>query len=281
MDKNKKKGNEIFSAFGKAFEEYTCDILKRMFPDISNQKPKRLECNLEITSPTSKNSIEIDALINDMTHIILFEIKAVLIREDIILTDNYEVYLSHLRGKYSLSKLDNNRISIKGIGQLARAVNMISLEAKSSLVDYFDRAKVIFPVLLVHDPLLAAPVYSKFFCDEFKNILAPDSTNRDGTFIKNNIRITPLILMTIDDLENLETSIEHFGFRKLLEDYCSECKDRLVSLHHFISSSEYRNKMYHNRWLAGKAMEVLDKTKSTIWPLENKITAKVSEQNIV
>ena len=149
---------------------------------------------------------------------------------------------------------------------------MIFSEAKIGLADRFDKAKVIYPVLLVHDFLLVAPVYGKFFADEFKRIIEPEFTNRDGVFIKNNMRIKPLILMTIDDLENLETSIEHFGFKKLLEDYSSECKDRIVSLHNFISLSGYSNKMYHNKWIAGKAMEIIDKTKAAIF--DNMASAK-------
>ena len=265
LNRHKKKANEIFGAFGNAFEDYTCDTLKRMFPDISNQTPKRLECNLEIKTSLSKDVLEIDALINDVIQVVLFEIKAVLIREDVILTDDYEDYLSHLREKYSLSELCDHRISVKGIGQIARIVSEISSEAQNSLASHFKKTKIIFPVLLVHDPLLVAPVYGKFFADEFKTILNPDSTTRDGDFMKNTIRIKPLILMTIDDLENLETSIEHFGFKELLEDYSSSCRDRLVSLHNFISSSDYSKKIYHNKWLAGKALEILDRTKSEIF----------------
>jgi len=265
LNRYNNKGNKIFGAFGNAFENYTCDILKRMFPDISGQTPKRLECSWKIKTALSKDILEIDALINDMIQVVLFEIKAVLIREDAILTDDFEDYLSHLREKYSLSELCDHRINIKGIGQIARLASEISSEAQASLAPYFEKTKIIFPVLLVHDPLLVAPVYGKFFADEFNKILNPDSTNRDGDFLKNNMRIKPLILMTIDDLENLETSIEHFGFKELLDDYSSSCRDRLVSLHNFISSSDYSKKIYHNRWLAGKALEILDKTKSEIF----------------
>ena len=265
LNRHKKKGNEIFGAFGNAFEDYTCDTLKRMFPDNSDQTPKRLECNLEIKTSLSKDVLEIDALINDVIQVVLFEIKAVLIREDVILTDDYEDYLSHLREKYSLSELCDHRISVKGIGQIARIVSEISSEAQISLAPHFEKTKIIFPVLLVHDPLLVAPVYGKFFADEFKIILNPDSITMNGDFLKNHMRIKPLILMTIDDLENLENSIEHFGFKELLEDYSSSCGDRLVSLHNFISSSDYSKKIYHNKWLAGKAMEILDRTKSAIF----------------
>ncbi len=45
-----------------------------------------------------------------------------------------------------------------------------------------------------------------------------------------------------------------------------------VSLHNFISLSGYSNKIYHNKWLAGKAMEILDKTKVAIF--DNMASAK-------
>ncbi len=265
LEKHKKRGNEIFGAFGDAFEEYTCNTLKRMFPDFSNQYPKRLECNFEIKTTTSECNLEADALINDVIHIMLFEIKAVLIREDMILTDDYEIYLSHLRRKYSLSELHGDRISIKGVAQLARIASEISSESTLGLSRVFNKAKVIFPILLVHDPLLVAPVCGKFLADEFETIFDPDLKNRSDEFVKRDMRVKPLILMTIDDLENLETSIEHFCLRKLLEDYCSACEDRLVSLHNYISTSGYSKKIYHNRYLAGKAKDILAKTKIAIF----------------
>lgn len=265
MEKHKKRGNEIFGAFGDTFEDYTCNALKRMFPDLSNQSPKRLECNYFINSKGSKDKLEADALINDVLHIILFEIKAVLIREDMILTDDYEIYLSHLRKKYSLSKLSCDRISVKGVAQIARITSEISSENSNEQSGILNRAKEIYPILLVHDPLLVAPVYGKFLADEFENILVPDTKTKNGEYVKNGMRVKPLILMTIDDLENLETSIEHFSFRKLIQDYSSECGDRLVSLHNYISTSDYNKKIYHNKYLAGKAIGILDKTKKEIF----------------
>ena len=85
---------------------------------------------------------------------------------------------------------------------------------------------------------------------------------------KGPFRVTPLIVMTIDDLESLETSIEHFSLRDLLRDYSASCDDRNVSLRHFIATSEYREKIYHNKSIASKALEMLDETMRKIFPNE-------------
>ncbi len=77
----------------------------------------------------------------------------------------------------------------------------------------------------------------------------------------------PLIVMTIDDLENLEESVKHFGLRKLLEDYSAQCRDRMDSIHDFIAlSAEYRSKIRPSESVMSKSKEVLDRTKAMLFP---------------
>jgi hypothetical protein len=45
----------------------------------------------------------------------------------------------------------------------------------------------------------------------------------------------PLTVMTIADLENLESSVDQFSMRQLLEDYAAAHPDALVSLHNFMA----------------------------------------------
>jgi hypothetical protein len=45
----------------------------------------------------------------------------------------------------------------------------------------------------------------------------------------------PLTVMTIADLENLESSIDEFGMRQLLADYVAAHPDGIVSLHNFMA----------------------------------------------
>lgn len=132
-------------------------------------------------------------------------------------------------------------------------------------------------MLIVYDPLLTAPVYGHFLASEFKTLLTPDNELPSGDLKKGPLQVAPLIVMTVDDLENLETSIEHFGFRELLAEYSRTCSDRLVSLHNFITSSKYSQHMYHSRTLAAMGMEILDKSRKAIFPTESETTNSESQ----
>jgi len=276
---SREKSNEIFGAFGNAFENYACDILKRIFPDIASTMTQRLSCNITLQqSNQSGKTIEIDACLNDVTEIVLFEMKAVWIREDEILTDEHENFLEHLRKKYGVSEESSIDRKTKGIGQLARLIKVMSTEEFSMLNKDFSEAQLIYSILLVHDPSLGAPVYGNFLASEFKAYISPDVELRSGELRKGRLRIAPLIIMTVEDLENLETSLEHFGFRDLLSDYSRTCIDRLVSLHNYIASSNYGKKIYHSRWVAGKALELLDKTKEAVFPGEEVDMGKIFDK---
>lgn len=254
------KREKAFADFGKAFEDYVCNILERTFPDITGAVNKRLSCNI-VGTVQKGQEVEIDACLNDVADIVLFETKTGLIREDKILIDDYEKYLHHLREKYVESHQGN-----KGIGQLAKIINMLASRKWLGENQEFSEAERIFPVLVVHDPLLSAPVYGHFFASEFDRLLEPDSRPQFGTCLKGNLRITLPIVITIDDLENLETSIEYFAFRDLLSDYSRTCPDRLESLHNFIAFSHYKHHMYHNRNIASAGLAIIEKSKNAIFP---------------
>ena len=252
------KRAQAFADFGSAFEDYVCDILKRMFPDVSGAVNKRLSCNI-VGTVQKGQEIELDACLNDITNIVLFEIKTGLIREDKILIDDYEKYLYHLREKYVQSHKSN-----KGVGQLARVANLLASQKWLGENQEFSGAERVYPVLIVHDPLLSAPVYGQFFASEFDRLLEPDSRPQSGVCRKGNLRITLPIVVTIDDLENLETSTEHFAFRDLLSDYSRTCPDRLEPLHNFIAFSQYKHHMYYNRNTASAALDIIKKSKN-VW----------------
>ncbi|MCP4372605.1 MAG: hypothetical protein GY797_31530 [Deltaproteobacteria bacterium] len=258
------KRQKAFTDFGKAFESYTCDMLKRMFPDLSVATNKRLSCNIEGTD-IDGNKLEIDACLNDITEVVLFEIKTGFIREDKILADDYEDYLKHLSEKYVWSHREKG----VGVGQLARTISILASKKWLGPNQEFNKVQLVYPVLLVQDSLFAAPVYGNFFAQEFKKLLAPDTELQSGILIKGQLQIAPLIIMTIDDLENLETSIQHFGFRDLLADYLQYSPDRLESLHNFIAFSDYKQYMFHNKKITATSLELFDKAKKAVFPKVN------------
>ena len=258
------RGQDAFNAFGQAFEKYTLDILTRMFASRGNLI-NRLVKNVKALD-SQGNSIEADAILNDVSEIVLFEIKSGFIADNVIVHNDYEVLLHTIREKYSINRSSKGGRKLKGVGQLARIATSL---AKGKLsVDGIDfrGVQLIFPVMVVHDKFLTSPVYGNFFASEFAAHLQPDSTLPNGMFVKEDKRIAPVIILSVDDLENLETSIEHFGFRNLLKDYSSACPDRLMSLNNYIAYSErYRKDMLHNRALASKGLEILTKCREDVF----------------
>ncbi len=256
----KTRREKAFTNFGKAFENYVCDILKRMFPDLSKVTNKRINCNI-VCKTQDKQEFEIDACLNDITEVVFFETKTGLIREDKILVEDYELYLKHLREKYVQTEDDN-----KGIGQLAKIVEFLASRTWLGENQEFSKAKKIYPVLIVQDPLLSAPVYGEFFASEFLKLLIPDSPASNGKFLIGNLEVALPIIITIDELENLEASIEHFGFRDMLSDYSISCPDRLVTLHNFIASSPYNKQLYQSKNVANSSIEIVNKSKKAFFP---------------
>lgn len=256
-----KERQQAIPDFGKAFESCSCDILGRMFPDISKATDKRF-CHNIIATDNQGVELEIDACLNDINEIVLFEIKTGLIREDTILSEDYNNLLDQIRQKYVWSEKDKG----VGVGQLAKAINILAKKNWIGSNQEFSKVQLVYPVLLVYDHLLGAPVYGNYLASEFKELLFPDNELPSGELVKANLRIAPLIIMTIDDLENLETSIEHFGFRHLLSEYSRVCPDRLTSLYNFIAASDFKDKIYHNKTIAAAGLNILEKVKEKVFP---------------
>jgi hypothetical protein len=64
----------------------------------------------------------------------------------------------------------------------------------------FLRAKVVYPVLVVHDRLLAAPGFSHFIAGEFKRALMPQDELRSGHLLKGSLPVVPPIVITVEEL---------------------------------------------------------------------------------
>jgi hypothetical protein len=248
------------SDLGKAFETYSCDVLGRMFPDIIDSPDKRFRSNIR-GSDVDGNDFEIDACLNDRLELVLFEMKTGLIREDVILAEEYERFLQQLRRKYVSNEADKG----VGVGQLAKVVSTLAAKTWEAGNREFNEVKLLYPILLVHDQLLAAPVYGHFLAEEFKERLSPDMELPSGELQKGHLRIAPLIVMTVDDLEDLETSIEHFGFRELLSAYSQSDPDRLVSLRNFMAMSTFKDRIYHNRSIAAAGLKILEKVNERVF----------------
>jgi len=255
------KRRQAIADFGKAFEAYTGQMLSGMFPDISQGTDKRFRSNI-VTTDCDGKELEIDGCLNDVFEIVLFEMKVGFIPENTILSTSYKDYIDQIRKRY-VTNLEGKSV---GVGQLARVINNLADKKWIGSHKEFSKAQRIYPVLLVHDQLLDVPAHGNFLASELKKLLVPDDELRSGELVKAHLRIAPLIIMTVDDLENVEVSIEHFGFCNLLSAYSLHCPDRLTSLHNFIAASDFKDKIYSNKTIAAASFKILEKAKERCFP---------------
>jgi hypothetical protein len=135
-----------------------------------------------------------------------------------------EEYQKHIREKYS-GKV--------GVGQLQRNISKLANEEWKPETSEVSGVEIAFPVMIVYDDRLDAPLHARFLAIEFARQLYADDALK---YVRvGKWTIAPLTTMTIDDLEVLE-GVRDFGLCELLNDYSRECTDRFVSLHNFMSS---------------------------------------------
>jgi hypothetical protein len=255
-----KKANEVFGAFGYAFEDYAGDILDRMYPSRPGLV-SRFTRNVKI------DDLEIDALLSGTADVVLFEMKAAWLREDAVLDDAPERLMDNLRALYGVSNRKGDRP--KGVAQLTRLINEILAKPNASWSEQFAHANVFYPVLLVHDVNLTSPAFGHRLNDEFQKLLDKPPKGR---------RVAPLIVMTIDDLEKLESSVGNFALRDLLAAYDSAEPERLQNLHNFAVRSSFASGLVPNQSLIDTSNKVIDYALRDLFPVFKGLPPKDNEE---
>ena len=218
--------NRAFDAFGLAVERYGQELLHSMYPSGGSRVLyDRLKCPLAGRDEKGRLIQLADAFLGGGPECALFEIKGRWLRND-MLAGAPEEYQRHIREKYS-GKV--------GVGQLARNLSKLANEEWKAEASDVNGVESAFPVMIVYDDRLDAPLHPRFLAIEFARRLYDEDALRHVRV--GNWTIAPLTTMTIDDLEVLEGSVREFGLCELLRDYSRECADRFVSLHNFMASS--------------------------------------------
>jgi hypothetical protein len=254
------KDNQIFGAFGNAFESYAIDILRRMYPSRAGLVD-RLACSV-IGRDASGREFEIDVSLNDVTEAVIFEIKGVFLPESAILDEPEEKFLDILRAKYGASPGERD----KGVAQLARSIGAIARGEWLGLKGEFRDVKRLYPVLVAHDVRMGAPGLGHFLAEEFTRLL--------GT-IPAGTQVAPLTVMTIDDLENMESSVGAFSMVNLLADYTRSCPDRIRSLHNCIVYSDYGPKILPSADLIRSSTELIERVQKQFFPPKTDVSMPI------
>ncbi|MFC6552443.1 hypothetical protein [Cohnella cellulosilytica] len=247
--------NEIFSAFGNAFEDYCCDILKRMYSTTTREN--NLIRQKEYLRRDGQTLLQIDAAILREKTAVILEMKSSFLRESEINLDGVS-YAEELRMKYSSTK-KNGIEKVKGVGQLSRTIKHILKKNNDVLAKDFNEIQEIIPVLVGHDSLLDAPLTIELLREEFQILIEQDigQINREGL-----LNIYSLTILTIDDLEYLEDSTQHFNIIDLLKDYSRS--STVDSLHNYIVGSK-KYGYYANSHLVNTSSEILKKTRELLF----------------
>ncbi len=257
------EGRHWFSVFGKAFEQYVQNILREAFPVPPAGLFDRLGCSVE--GQTSDGQFfEIDACLDCGDDLILFEVKGVWLRKSDFGPDDSDRLLRNLELKFGKSDDDT-----KGVAQLARVAAAISDGRWLGPNRQWSNIRRVIPVLLVQDPLLGTPGFGQFTRDEFDALFGPERVSPQGERIRGSCRATAPILLSVEDLELLETPVEHFGLRDALIAYSEANTERISSFYHFLAtSSEYSDQLYGSRSVAHAGSQLLRRTMVTLFDLD-------------
>ena len=94
------KANEIFGAFGLAFEDYANSILRRMYPDRAGLA-SRLVCPVTGRDRGGRD-FEMDAVLNDVLQVVVFEEKTAWLKDEVVLGD-VDVWIAQIRSRYGVA----------------------------------------------------------------------------------------------------------------------------------------------------------------------------------
>lgn len=261
--------NTVFAAFGVAFEIYVNGLLRAMYPSPPPPLLDRLICNPHSRTAHGDDVEVADALLLDAAEAVLFEAKGAFVREDAAQADSIDAYLNELRKKYGVSVGGSRDRRVKGAGQLARAIRSLATKelTLAAAAPDWERVRCVYPVLVVYDTSLSSPGHAEFFEEEFAQALEPEDRSHSGYMRKGPLMVAPLTVMTVADLEGLESSVQNFRLLDLLRDYANATRAGVrMSLHDFMASTQGRYRFIYSKELADRACKVLEETGRMMFP---------------
>ncbi len=252
----------LFGGFGDAFEDYVLDVLRQIFPAGSGILEQRFYAN--VSGVWNGEDFEIDGCLYEPDHRELFvlEVKGKWIEEDTVVSDDVAEYLATLKEKY----IEGTKGGEKGaIEQLARVVNLLT-DDRFRCQDYpfLEEARRIIPILVTNDRLLTGPLECNFFAREFAERLLGSESVGSGAAQIGRRQVTPLILLSIDDVENLETSSEGFRIRDVFIGYSDAHPERLADFHAYLRS--IGKNIYHSQWVKERGARFGEEAKRELFP---------------
>lgn len=246
---------EKFIDFGNAFERYVIDLFQRQYSSWGlNHEP----ISKHIVNSETNDPIPQDLVLSKKDTCVLAEIKGVWLNDDKIAGSETEFWEEVCKKYCDDGKVSGKR---KGVGQLSYTIKGVidGLLAEPSAV--ISLAKKVFPVLLVHDSHLVLPWFGHFIAKEFWKHFEIEMPPSGFAVYAGREIFSPIVISMIE-LENLETIGKQANFIHLLEDYSLNCGDRIKDFRAYLL--KYEATEYCRNINRGK--EMIDEMRERFWP---------------
>jgi hypothetical protein len=219
-----------------------------------------LICNPHANTKAGED-VEIgDACLNDVVEAVLVESKGVFVPDNDV--QDAESYLVALRKKYG-----THGGKKKGAAQLGRWLKELATGNAVPVGQDWSHVKLVYPVLVVFDGRMDRPGHDEFLAEEFANALEPDVSMPTGYLCKGRFTIAPMAILTIADLELLESSVDHVRLTDLLKDYAQTGHSGIRESFHDYLALEGRTKYkLSERKLRLRALPLIEQAHKAMFP---------------
>ena len=219
--KEKDKGKKIIDLRGEVFEDYAASIIER---GINVQTPASMEkCIISPTYIEKEKKQCTDIAVCSSKTLILLECKASLLSAQTKFSGDTRKFYQTLKDRI---------IDPKGIKQLCNAIHFLGHtdEKERREVKGIDicRVKKIYPVLVLSDRIFSLPSLNQFLDSEFQRLVADND-------LEDHLKIMPLTVLTIEDLELLEPYLRDTPFHVHLDKWITQ----IFNNNEFFPFSEY------------------------------------------
>ena len=210
--KERKKEMGIFkNLWGDIFEAYTASIIERGVNTQNSSIQDKLLIKPEYDRK-QRGECSDAALYNDDT-LILIECKATLLSSHAKFSEDFDTFYDHIKpAKNGIKQLWN---AIQRLGNIYNSERFV--------VKGIDICKVkkIYPVLVLSDKIFSTMLMNWFLNLEFQSL-------KQQKYLMKDLRVMPLTVLTIMDLESLEPYMIDKPFHAHLDEWLNQFKEKDV-----------------------------------------------------
>ncbi len=207
--KGKKEMGIFERLWGDVFEDYTASIIQRGVNSQNQSTRDELIIKPKYDQKKKQNECSDIAICNDDT-LVLLECKASTLSAPAKFSGDFGTFY------------DNTKPAKKGVEQLWNAIRLLGNKSQTikQEVKGIDTSKVkkIYPVLVLSDNIFSTLLMNWFWDKEFKSL-------KQENILIEHLKIMPLTILTISDIESLEPYLSDNPFHAHLNKWITQFQD--------------------------------------------------------